>query len=192
MRLPTFLLTLTLAVAGLFAQAPRPRVRLTTSYGPIVVELDPEAAPATVTNFLHYVQEGFYAGTIFHRVIPGFMIQGGGLTEDMMEKPTHSPIPNEAEHAGKAGLLNRTGTIAMARIEVPDSATSQFFINTVDNPALDFRGGGPSGAGYCAFGRVVEGMDVVSRIERVLTMTRKGMMNVPEYPVRIKSAELLP
>ncbi|HWQ10773.1 MAG TPA: peptidylprolyl isomerase, partial [Holophaga sp.] len=131
MRLPALFLTLTLAAAGLLAQAPtRPRVRLATSYGPVLVELEPDAAPATVANFLHYVQEGFYAGTIFHRVIPGFMIQGGGFTEDVQEKPTHAPILDEAERASRAGLLNRAGTIAMARLEEPDSATSQFYINT--------------------------------------------------------------
>ena len=192
MRLPSLLLTLTLAATGLFAQAPKPRVRLVTSFGPVVLELEPEAAPATVENFLRYVKEGFYAGTLFHRVIPHFMIQGGGLTEDMREKPTHPPIPNEAERSYKAGLLNRAGTVAMARTEDPDSATAQFFINTVDNPSLDFHEGAPAGAGYSAFGRVVEGMDVVAKIERVVTVARKGMVNVPEYPVRLKSAELLP
>ena len=170
----------------------KPRVRIDTSYGPIVVELDPEAAPATVANFLQYVKDGFYKGTIFHRVIQGFMIQGGGLTESLDEKPTRPPVTNEAPQAFKAGLKNVRGTLAMARTDNPQSASSQFYINTVDNPALDFRDYTPEGYGYCVFGRVVSGMDVVDRIEKVHTEWRKGQSGVPQFPVFIKGATLLP
>ncbi|MBP1628065.1 MAG: ppiB [Holophagaceae bacterium] len=170
----------------------KPRVKLTTSYGPIVVELEPGLAPVTVANFLRYVKEGHYAGTIFHRVIPGFMIQGGGFTEDMTEKATHSPIQNEAPATYVAGLKNSRGTIAMARMEDPQSATAQFYINTVDNPALDYKAPTTSGYGYCAFGRVVEGLEVVDKIEKVRTVWRRGMQDVPEYALRIKGAEVLP
>lgn len=174
------------------APTAKPRVRLETSYGPIVIELEADLAPLTVANFLRYVHEGHYAGTIFHRVIPGFMIQGGGLSEDLQEKPTHPPIPNEAPATFAAGLKNLRGTVAMARTEDPNSATSQFFINTADNPSLDHRSPNADGMGYCVFGRVVEGMDVVDRIERVRTTWRKGHANVPEFAVRLKHAEALP
>ena len=174
------------------APKPKPRVRLETSYGPVVLELEPELAPATVANFLRYVKEGFYAGTIFHRVIPGFMIQGGGLKEDLVEKPTHAPIPNEAPATFKAGLKNVPGTVAMARLDDPQSATAQFYINTNANDVLDHRAPTGKDYGYCVFGRVVEGMEAVLKIEKVTTVWRRGMQNVPEYPVRIKSAELLP
>jgi cyclophilin family peptidyl-prolyl cis-trans isomerase len=169
-----------------------PRVRIDTSYGPIVVELDPQAAPATVANFLQYVKDGFYKGTIFHRVIQGFMIQGGGLTESLDEKPTRAAVTNEAPQAFKAGLKNVRGTLAMARTDNPQSASSQFYINTVDNPSLDFRDYTPEGYGYCVFGRVVSGMDVVDRIEKVHTEWRKGQSGVPQFPVFIKGATLLP
>ncbi len=171
--------------------SPKPRVRLDTSYGPIVVELEPDLAPKTVANFLAYVKAGHYAGTIFHRVIPGFMIQGGGLTEAMAEKPTREPIPNEADRTLKGGLRNARGTIAMARISEPHSAMAQFYINTADNPALDFREPSAEGYGYCAFGRVVSGMEAVDAIEKVRTGWKRGQPNVPEYPVRIKTAEVL-
>jgi len=170
----------------------RPRVELTTSYGPVVVELEPGLAPKTVANFLRYVQEGFYAGTIFHRVIAGFMIQGGGLLPDMTEKPVHEPIPNEAPLTFKAGLKNTKGTIAMARTDDPGSAMAQFYINTADNPSLDHRDLTPAGYGYCAFGRVVSGMEAVEKIEKVNTLMRHGMQNVPEFPVRIKAATVVP
>ncbi|WP_005035791.1 peptidylprolyl isomerase [Holophaga foetida] len=170
----------------------KPRVKFMTSYGPIVVELEPALAPATVANFLRYVKEGHYAGTIFHRVIPGFMIQGGGFTEDMAEKSSHEPIQNEAPSTSKGGLRNTRGTIAMARTGEPHSATAQFYINTVDNPALDYKASTGSGYGYCAFGRVVEGMEAVDKIEKVRTGWRQGMQDVPEYAMRIKAAELLP
>jgi cyclophilin family peptidyl-prolyl cis-trans isomerase len=176
------------------APAPKakPRVRIDTSYGAIVVELEPEVAPVTVANFLQYVKDGFYTGTIFHRVIQGFMIQGGGLTESMAEKPTRPPILNEAPQTFQAGLKNTRGTIAMARTENPQSASSQFYINTVDNPPLDHRDLSTEGYGYCVFGRVVTGMDVVDKIEKVHTEWRKGQSGVPQFPVRIKDAVLLP
>lgn len=168
----------------------KPRVRLDTSYGPIVVELEPDLAPRTVANFLRYVSEGFYAGTIFHRVIPGFMIQGGGLLPDMSEKPAHESIPNEAAEVLQAGMRNTRGTIAMARTDEPGSATCQFYINTADNASLDHHS--LQEYGYCPFGRVVSGMEVVDKIEKVNTILRKGQQNVPEYAVRIKGAEVLP
>lgn len=169
------------------APAPKalPRVRLETNYGPILLELEPEKAPKTVANFLAYVKSGHFAGTIFHRVIPGFMIQGGGMTEAMAEKPSQAPVPNEA---ARSGLKNLKGTLAMARTEDPDSAMAQFFINTADNASLDPKPGEP---GYTVFGRVVEGMENVLKIEQVRTVWRKGFQNVPDYPVRLKAATLL-
>jgi cyclophilin family peptidyl-prolyl cis-trans isomerase len=180
--------TLFLALPAALAAA-KPQVRITTSYGPVVVELEPELAPVTVANFLRYVQEGFYSDTIFHRVIDGFMVQGGGMLKDMTEKPCHAPIVNEARATFQGGLRNTRGTLAMARTDNPDSATAQFFFNTVDNPSLD-----PSSAsaGYCAFGRVISGMEAVDKIGKVHTVWWHGIQNVPEYPVRISSAEVLP
>lgn len=179
-----------------FAQSPapvttNPRVRLATNYGVIVLEMEPSAAPRTVENFLAYVKKGHYSDTIFHRVIPGFMIQGGGLAEDMREKAATAPVKNEAPRSFKSGLKNSKGTVAMARTADPDSATSQFFINTADNASLDFKNESAEGIGYCAFGRVVEGMEVVLKIEQVKTGWKKGQANVPDYPVKIKSAEVL-
>ncbi|MBL0312715.1 MAG: peptidylprolyl isomerase [Holophagaceae bacterium] len=179
-----------------FAQLPtpvvaKPRVRLTTSYGVMVLELEPSAAPRTVENFLMYVKKGHYAGTIFHRVIPGFMIQGGGMTEDMAEKPAAAPVKNETPQSFKAGLKNTKGTVAMARTSDPNSATAQFFINTADNDSLDFKDESAQGIGYCAFGRVIEGMETALKIEQVKTGWKKGQANVPDYPVKIKSAEVL-
>lgn len=161
------------------------RVKLETTMGDIVIELNEEAAPITVGNFLRYVSEGFYDGTIFHRVIPNFMIQGGGFTADMVRKPTHAPIPNEAAN----GLKNDRGTVAMARMDNPDSATSQFFINHKNNDALNYQGAVKPG--YAVFGSVVNGMDVVDRIAAVKT-TRKGpYSDVPVEPVIIKSARVV-
>lgn len=176
------------------APAPKgkPRVKLSTNYGPIVIELEPGLAPKTVENFLRYVREGFYAGTVFHRIIPGFMIQGGGMTENLAEKPTHAPIPNEAASALRGGLHNTRGTVAMARTPEPDSASAQFFINTTTNAFLDHRAPTVDGFGYCVFGRVVTGMDTVDKIEKVRTGWKRGMKDVPEDPVRLKSAEILP
>ncbi|HEY8517228.1 MAG TPA: peptidylprolyl isomerase [Candidatus Binatia bacterium] len=163
-----------------------PVVVISTSMGDIEAELYPDEAPETVKNFLSYAEDGHYDGTIFHRVIKGFMIQGGGLTPDMNQKPTKAPIKNEADN----GLKNVTGTLAMARTSVPDSATSQFFINVKDNGFLDFKSKTPQGWGYAVFGKVISGMDVVHKIENVQT-TSKGMhQDVPAEPVVIKSIKV--
>ncbi len=169
----------------------KPRVQLLTTYGPVVVELEPELAPKTVENFLQYVKDGFYKGTIFHRVIEGFMIQGGGLLENLEEKPTRAPIFNEAPQTFKAGLKNTRGTIAMARTGSPHSASSQFYINLVDNVRLDHRDLSEAGYGYCAFGRVVSGMEAVDKIGKVKTEWRRGTGDIPQFAVRIKDAVLL-
>jgi len=158
-----------------------PQVVLNTNKGTIVIELYPDRAPVTVENFLRYVNEGFYAGTVFHRVIPGFMIQGGGFTADMQQKPTYEPIRNEAGN----GLRNQRGTVAMARTNDVDSATAQFFINLVDNSFLN--GNGRTG-GYAVFGRVIEGMDVVDEIAFVSTAKSGPHDDVPVEPVIIESA----
>ena len=164
--------------------AKNPTVTMETSLGTIEVELFQDKAPISVENFLKYVSEGFFDKTIFHRVIPTFMIQGGGFTEDMKQKSTHAPIKNEAMN----GLKNQRGTLAMARTSVVDSATAQFFINTVDNDFLNYSGPGPS-YGYAVFGKVTKGMDVVDKIKAVPT-TNKGMNeNVPVSPVFIKSVK---
>jgi peptidyl-prolyl cis-trans isomerase B (cyclophilin B) len=165
-------------------KADMPKVRLETSLGNIVVELNPTAAPKTVENFISYVKAGFYNGTIFHRVIKGFMIQGGGFTEDLQQKPTQPAIQNEADN----GLKNLRGTIAMARTPDPNSATAQFFINTVDNAFLNFTAKTPRGWGYCVFGKVVEGMDVVDAIEKQPTTTKQIGGDVLVTPVIIKKA----
>ncbi len=146
------------------AFAANPQVEFDTTAGKIRVELYPDAAPKTVANFLDYVKSGHFDGTQFHRVIAGFMIQGGGFTADFKEKPTKPPVVNEAEMSSKAGLLNVPGTIAMARTRDPNSATAQFFINVNDNKALNFRSPDPAGIGYTVFGKVVSGMDVVNKI----------------------------
>ena len=161
-------------------------VKLETSKGNIVIELNEQAAPVTVRNFLGYVEAGFYDGTIFHRVIQGFMIQGGGFTEKLERKKTLDPVVNEA----KGGLSNMRGTIAMARGPNPDSATSQFFINHSDNEFLDYID--ENQAGYAVFGKVTEGMDVVDTIAAVKTITRNGMEDVPVEPVIIQSAKVVP
>jgi len=161
------------------------KVKLQTSMGDIVIELSEEAAPVTVKNFLQYVEEGFYDGTIFHRVIRNFMIQGGGLTADMSKKQTHSPIVDEAS----SGLKNDRGTIAMARTNDPDSATSQFFINHKNNAFLNYAG--RKKPGYAVFGKVVEGMDVVDKIAAVKTTRRGGHSDIPVEPVLIKSAKVV-
>jgi peptidyl-prolyl cis-trans isomerase B (cyclophilin B) len=158
-----------------------PRVDLDTSKGKIVLELYSDKAPQTVKNFLAYVDAGFYDGTIFHRVMPGFMIQGGGFTADMKQKRTQPPIQNEADN----GLRNQRGTIAMARTQNPHSATAQFFINTKDNDFLNHKGKSPQGWGYVVFGRVVEGIGVVDAISNVSTVTRGRYRNVPTEPIVI-------
>lgn len=159
-------------------------VRLTTSHGDIVVALDAEKAPKTVENFLQYVRDGFYDGTVFHRVIEGFMVQGGGFGLDMSQKPTRAPIDNEADN----GLTNSAGTVAMARTMDPHSATAQFFINAGDNTFLNHTGHSPEGWGYCVFGRVVDGSDVVTRINKVATTTRAGHQDVPAEDVVLERA----
>ena len=161
-------------------------VKLQTSMGNIVIELNEQAAPVTVKNFLAYVEEGFFDGTIFHRVIPNFMIQGGGFTVKMERKQTREPIINEA----KNGLSNERGTIAIARRSDPDSATCQFFINHVDNDVLNYvENGNP---GYTVFGKTIEGMDIVDAIASVKTTTRNDMEDVPVEPVTIQSAKVVP
>jgi len=167
------------------AQSANPRVKLETSKGTIVIELDAAKAPVTVGNFLDYVKSGFYAGTVFHRVIPKFMVQGGGFTPDMKQKETREAIVNEAAN----GLSNKRGTIAMARTNEPNSATSQFFINLVDNGFLDMSRA-QDGVGYCVFGKVVEGMSVVDAIASVQTGIVSGFRDVPLQPVTIKKAVL--
>ena len=158
------------------------KATIETSMGSITVELDDEKAPITVKNFLDYAASGHYDGTIFHRVIDGFMIQGGGFTRAMDQKPTKAPIKNEASN----GLTNKRGTIAMARTMVVDSATSQFFINLVDNDFLNFRAPTPQYYGYAVFGKVTDGMDVVDKIAKVKTGNVGPHQNVPETPVVIK------
>ena len=160
-----------------------PVVLIETSLGAITVELDRANAPISVENFLQYVSDGHYSGTIFHRVIKGFMIQGGGFTTDMRQKPTRDPIENEATN----GVDNARGTLAMARTNVVDSASSQFFINTVNNDALNNRGTTQQTYGYAVFGRVTAGMDVVDKIESVATGTQGPNANVPNTPVEIQS-----
>jgi peptidyl-prolyl cis-trans isomerase B (cyclophilin B) len=164
-----------------------PKVMLDTSKGKIILELYPEKAPETVKNFLNYVDEKFYDGTIFHRVIPKFMIQGGGFTADMKHKPTRAPIKNEAD----TGLNNDRGTIAMARTGDPHSATAQFFINTANNDFLNHKSKTQQGWGYAAFGKVVAGMDTVDAISAVKTTTRGAYQDVPVEPVVIKTAKRL-
>lgn len=161
-------------------------VKLTTNFGDITLELDAEKAPITVKNFLDYVEKGFYDGMIFHRVINGFMIQGGGFDADMRQKSTDAPIKNEANN----GLSNDKYTIAMARTSIPDSATAQFFINVADNDFLNHTSPTPSGWGYCVFGKVASGTDVVDKIKAVKTSSRAGHQDVPVEPVVIEKAEI--
>jgi peptidyl-prolyl cis-trans isomerase A (cyclophilin A) len=173
-----------LAFAGAAHAQPGPRVKLATSAGDILVELDQAKAPKTVENFLQYVNDKHYDGTVFHRVIDGFMIQGGGFTAEMQQKPTRPPIALEANN----GLKNDRYTIAMARTGNPNSATSQFFINVKNNDSLNAPN--PDGYGYTVFGRVVAGTDVVDKIRAVQTGNKGGMQNVPLEPIIIKSATL--
>ena len=175
---------LSLALAAPFAALAQ-KVKLNTSAGDIVVELDAAKAPKTVENFVQYVKAGHYDGTVFHRVIPSFMIQGGGMTVDMKEKPTRAPIPLES----KNGLGNARGTLAMARTGNPNSATSQFFVNVQDNDRLN-AANSPDGNGYAVFGKVVSGMDVVDKIREVPTGSKGGHNDVPLTPVTIIKATL--
>ena len=165
--------------------AKNPVVLMETSMGNVKIQLDPQKAPISVKNFLDYVNSGFYNGTIFHRIIPGFMIQGGGFNAELTQKKTNAPIKNEADN----GLKNDRGTIAMARTGDPNSATAQFFINVVNNDGLNRPS--PDGFGYAVFGKVIEGMDVVDKIRGVKTGFSKGFRDVPETPVLIKSMKVL-
>lgn len=189
---PLIAVFLFFASLGLGA-APKPKVKLVTSMGVIVLELEPQAAPKTVENFLKYVQKGQYKGTIFHRVIPGFMIQGGGYVDYLGKKRTDASIPNEADRAMAAGLKNKRGTVAMARTPDPHSAAAEFFINVVNNPSLDFKGKASDKTwGYCVFGKVVQGMDVVDRIKAVKTSNKRSdFLNLPVKPVLITDATLI-
>ncbi|MEY4195351.1 MAG: hypothetical protein RLZZ226_1719 [Pseudomonadota bacterium] len=168
--------------------ASAPYVKFHTSLGDVVLKLDAEKAPATVSNFLTYVREGHYDGTLFHRVIPGFMAQGGGFNTDFAQKPTHAPIKNEADN----GLKNRRGTIAMARTNDPQSATAQFFINFADNAFLDYKNPTPQGWGYAVFGEVVEGMAVIDQMATIPT-GRGGPMpsDVPKTPIVLEQAGII-
>ena len=185
--LKTLLATLTL-IAACGALAQNPQVEMRTSLGTITLELQPENAPETVKNFLQYVKDGYYNGTIFHRVIADFMIQGGGFTPDLQQKKTRDPV----KHEGGNGLRNQVGTIAMARTADPHTATSQFFINVVDNQMLDFRGPGPQEIGYTVFGRVISGLDVVNKIRSVETSARgQFRSDVPVKTVTIERVTLI-
>jgi cyclophilin family peptidyl-prolyl cis-trans isomerase len=199
MSIRAFCIAATLILGVLAAKAQetagpaRPEVELDTTEGKILIELNPEKAPKTVANFLEYVESGYYAGTVFHRVIDGFMIQAGGKDENLKDKETKPPIRNEAGN----GLVNKKYTIAMARTNEPHSADSQFFINTADNPDLD-RNDAQGLAGYAVFGRVVKGLDVVDKISSTKTYSRPNpdfpamlMQNVPAKPIVIKSAKVL-
>jgi cyclophilin family peptidyl-prolyl cis-trans isomerase len=181
--LPAFALLVAVSASA----ADNPRVELKTSMGTIVLELDAQAAPKTVANFVQYVNDGFYSGTIFHRVIDGFMIQGGGFTADMEQKQTREPIENEAAN----GLKNMKGTVAMARTGEPHSASAQFFINVADNDFLNHTAPTPDGWGYAVFGKVVEGMEVVDAIRQTPTEQRGPFEGVPTTPVVIESATVL-
>ncbi len=184
-RLFVFLLSL---IAATVAYAANPKVELKTSMGAVVLELYPDNAPKTVENFLQYVKDGHYGGTIFHRVIPGFMIQGGGFSVNMQEKKTRPAIRNEAGN----GLRNAIGTVAMARTADPHSATAQFFINVSENDFLDFKSPDDKGYGYTVFARVTAGMDVVAKIVQMPTATIGPHQNVPRQPIVIERALLLP
>lgn len=170
------------------ATAANPKVLMKTNKGDITIELNEDKAPITVRNFLSYVDEKFYDGTIFHRVIKGFMIQGGGLTADFQEKPARAPIKNEAAN----GLKNLRGTIAMARTNIVDSATCQFFINHIDNAFLDHKNNTPEGFGYAVFGQVIQGIEVVEAIADVKTGTIRGYQDAPRETVTILSVRRIP
>lgn len=185
LRRPLLLAALGLALAGTAAAQTAPRVKLATSVGDIVLELDAAKSPKTVANFLQYVQDKHYDGTIFHRVIENFMVQGGGFTPDMQQKPTRSPIALETSN----GLKNDKYTVAMARTSNPNSATSQFFINVKDNSNLNAPQ--PDGYGYTVFGKVVAGMDVVEKIRTTATGNKGPHQNVPTSPISINSATLV-
>lgn len=184
-RALSFLVAAALALFGTIALAANPEVEFDTTAGVIKLELYPDSAPKTVENFLRYVKDGHYNGTQFHRVIDGFMIQGGGFDKDMRQKPTQAPIKNEAAN----GLRNDKYTLAMARTSDPNSATAQFFINVKDNDFLNYSAPTPQGWGYAVFGKVVEGQDTVDKIAKVATGNRGMHQNVPSEPVVIEKAE---
>ena len=186
-------LALALAASALgAAPALAQNVELDTTAGKIVLQLDASAAPKTVENFIAYVKSGHYDGTQFHRVIPGFMVQGGGYTTDYAQKPTRPPVKNEAEQASKAGLVNAPGTIAMARTSDPHSASSQFFINVGDNKFLNYRESTVQGYGYTVFGKVVSGMDVVEKMAKAPTGAGGPFpKDVPVEKILIKSAKVV-
>ena len=191
------ILTAAFALAATAVHAANPQVEFDTTAGVIRVELFPDAAPKTVANFLDYVKGKHYDGTQFHRVIDGFMIQGGGFTADFKEKPTKPPVPIESEASSKAGMTNAVGTLAMARTSDPNSATSQFFINIADNARLNFSAATPQGYGYTVFGKVVSGMDVVNKIAKGAKGTKSAVApginpgDVPSPLVVITSAKVI-
>lgn len=178
--------TLSFATENKMSDTPS-KVKLTTSLGEIIIQLNPEKAPISSANFLTYVNEGFYNNTIFHRIIPGFMAQGGGFDTDFNQKAVHDPIKNEADN----GLTNKRGTIAMARTNVPDSATAQFFINYKDNASLNHTSPTSSGWGYAVFGEVIEGMDVVDAMAKQPTGNRGGHQDVPKADIIVEKAEVI-
>lgn len=189
-KIITLILFTIMMTAGVFtaqAQTKTTKVLIDTSMGQIEAELYADKASITVTNFLEYVNSKFYDGLIFHRIIPGFMIQGGGMTSDMKEKETRNPIKIESDN----GLKNMRGTLAMARTNDPNSATSQFFINLVDNNFLNFRSPDVTGYGYAVFGKVTDGMDVVDKIATVPTGSFGYMQDVPKYLIQIESVEII-
>lgn len=183
---------LAFAMCLTWGQAFSQQVQVQTNQGSITIELYGDKAPATVANFLQYVKDDFYSGTVFHRVIDGFMIQAGGLTRDMQEKRTRAPVKNEADIGIKAGLRNTTGTLAMARTSNPDSASAQFFINLKDNDFLNHSSATPSGWGYAVFGKVTKGMEIVQKIAAVETTTAGPYQNVPRTVVVIESMTVVP
>jgi cyclophilin family peptidyl-prolyl cis-trans isomerase len=185
----SLLVAFAFALASSIALAANPEVELDTTEGVIKLELYPEAAPKTVDNFVRYVKDGHYDGTQFHRVLDGFMIQGGAYTADFSPRPTRPPIVNEAETSSKAGLHNVPGTIAMARTSNPDSAMDQFFINVATNKSLDYRSPDPAGIGYTVFGKVISGMDVVNKIARMSKGGRKVPAGAPPVDPRSLTTE---
>jgi cyclophilin family peptidyl-prolyl cis-trans isomerase len=192
MKLSLFVLSAAAAVVPAGALGADPQVDLRTNLGTIRLELYPAAAPKTVENFLQYVKDGHYNGTVFHRVIDGFMIQGGGFDKDFHQKKTRAPIPNEAQSGVKAGLQNDTGTIAMARTADPNSASAQFFINVNDNGFLNWGNPRSDGNGYAVFGKVVSGLDVVNKIAKLPTGAGGPMpRDVPKQPVIIESVTVV-
>ncbi|MDP2242024.1 MAG: peptidylprolyl isomerase [Burkholderiales bacterium] len=180
-------LTVFTLLVAFSASAANPQVELATNMGRITLELFPDKAPQTVDNFLQYVKEGFYDGTVFHRIIPNFMLQGGGFTPDFNQKKTRGPVKNEAAN----GLKNTIGTVAMARTSDPHSATAQFFINIADNDFLNFTAPTQQGHGYAVFGKVVKGMDVVEKIAKVATGPKAPHSDVPLKPVIIERAKII-